>query len=471
MKPLITLLSFGLTWSATAQVTISGTFVNAPIGSEVAITHYNNTIEWDEVSIAKAKVDEQGRFSATFPWDKAGPAQMQLADQYTKLFLTPGDSLHFTCDYANFDSTLHYTGRGSVPNNYMAADVLAAFDQKAVQSIAQFDNADHFVYVMDSLEQMNRELLQSYDTPEWSAEFRQYITASTKYRFVNHRWMYRIGYDNEEKKFVHKEMPKGYFAFLGKLNLDDEGAFDNGMYSTSLTRYLTEFPGPTADLPDSLSAAKRTELWVKQNYEYRKSLFKGKVRDHQLTVFVKNQLEQVNDNPALLEWLIKDYKATCTTPAYVAIMDRTYAAAKRMMPGQPAPGFTVVDTLNKPVSLASLSGQVVFIDFWATWCAPCRVAMPRVKALEEKFMGRKEVTFLKVNVNDDRQRWKDFLLKERPAGRNLFADEQQSAELRKAYNFDGIPHYVLIGKDGKLIDANAAPDEDAETKIRKALGL
>jgi hypothetical protein len=53
---------------------------------------------------------------------------------------------------------------------------------------------------------------------------------------------------------------------------------------------------------------------------------------------------------------------------------------------------------------------------------------------------------------------------------NLFADEERSAELRKAYNFNGIPHFVLNGKDGRLIDANAGPDERTGVKIRAALG-
>jgi thioredoxin-related protein len=96
--------------------------------------------------------------------------------------------------------------------------------------------------------------------------------------------------------------------------------------------------------------------------------------------------------------------------------------------------------------------------------------MPRVSELEEQFKDRKDVVFVKVNVNDDLKRWKDFVAKRSLTGMNLFADEERSAELRKAYNFNGIPHFVLIGKDGRLIDANAGPDERTGVKIRAALG-
>ena len=456
--------------TASAQVSVSGTFQNAPPGSEVEISGYNNSIEWDEVSVAKAKV-ERGRFSAVFPWEKAGPAQLHIADQYSKLFLAPGDSLQINCDYARFDSTLHYTGRGAVANNYMAADVLEAFDRKAVQATAQFDDASQFTHYVDSLEQMNRELLRTHESPQWTAVFRQYITSSTMYRFVNHRWRYRIGYDREKKNFFHKEMPEGYFAFFEKLDLDDEGAYDNGMYSTALLRYLAEAPGYNAVVLDTIPEERKMEVRTKQRYAYQRSLFKGKVRDHQLSVFMKEQLERGNSDPALLAWLVSDYKATCTNPEYVAIIDRIYARALTLMPGEPAPDFTVVDLDGKQVSLSSYKGMVVFLDFWATWCAPCRVAMPKVKALEEKFKDREDVAFLKVNVLDERQRWKDFVAKEAMGGRNFFAGKPETQALLKAYNFDGVPHYVLIGQDGKLIDAQAGLQEGTEAKIRAALGL
>lgn len=454
--------------SAQAQVTLSGTFLNGPPGAEVDLTCFNNTIEYTQVAVAHAALDAQGHFTLHFPWTEAKEAQLQLAEQQTSLFLSPGDSLVLRCDYTNFDSTLHYAGRGAAENNYMAADVLGNFDRAAAEGTALFKDAGRFTLFVDSIEQANHALLQTQDTTVWSAAFRQRMRTEVKYRYVNPRWMYKIGYDPEKNTFVMKDMPAGYFDFLQRLDLDDEAAFDNGTYSTALLRYMSEDPRSRPDLPDSLTEDQKMALRAKHGYTYRQKLFKGKVRDHQLTKYVQDKLGEFANQPDLLAWLMNRYKADCTTPDYVAIINERYATAQRLMPGKPAPGFTLVDSAGKSISLADLKGKVIFMDYWATWCGPCLVAMPKVKALEEQFKDRADLVFLKVNVNDDRARWMAYLRKNTPGGLQLFADEQRSAELRKAYNFNGIPHFVLVGKDGGIVDAKTYLDLAAD-KIAKAL--
>ncbi len=465
--PLI-ILAF-LPCGTNAQVSISGIFLNTPPGAEVEISCYTNTIEWDKVTLAKAAVDANGRFSVAFPWAVAGQAELLVADQYTRLFLGPGDSLVLTCDHARFDSTIHYSGQGSLENNFLAADMCAGYLNMAYDATATIEDARSFALFVDSLEQLNRALFDRADDPSWNASFRRYVTTELEYRFVDPRWMYSIGYDQERNEFNRKDLPSGYFDFLHGLDLDDQAAYDHGTYNTALERFMSEDPAAKVNVPDSLTPNAKVEMWVRASYAYRKGLFKGKVRDHQLTAFVKGQLEERSDSPALLEWLVNDHEATCTTPAYVALIDRLRTDAARLMPGQPAPGFALADTSGALVSLGDLKGKVVLLDFWATWCAPCLVSMPKVNELEERFKDRMDLVFVKVNVNDDRERWKDFVAKRSLTGMNLFADEERSAELRKAYNFDGIPHFVLIGKDGRLIDANVHPDDRAEAKIRAAM--
>lgn len=454
---------------ASAQVTISGTFKSVPPGSEVAITCYNNPIERDELAVANAKLDEHGSFSVTFPWDKPGEAQLQVADQYTQLFLSPGDSLHLRCDYAHFDSTLQYTGRGAAENNYMAADVLAAYGNKASQGTAAFDDAGKFTAFVDSLEQLNGEMLRTRENAHWSEAFRRYITTTTRYRFVYPRWMFLITYDQGKQAFVRREVPAAYYDFLKSLDIHDQQAADNDEYNGALSYYVSELYDGNMKFADSLADAQKQEMWIIGAYTNRRTLFQGKLRDFQLTKFIEGQLGQYGAHTALIDSLITDYKAFCTTPDYVAIIDKIHAAAVRVMPGQPAPDFTLADTAGHPVRLADLKGKVVFIDFWATWCAPCLVSMPKVKEMEEQFKDRSDVVFLKVNVRDDGQRWKDFVRKRKLGGTNLFADGDHTKALFKAYNFDGIPHFVLVGKDGKLVDAATYPGEEATAKLRAAL--
>ena len=91
--------------------------------------------------------------------------------------------------------------------------------------------------------------------------------------------------------------------------------------------------------------------------------------------------------------------------------------------------------------------------------------MPQSYELMEKFKNRNDMVFLYINISDDIERWKKFLAKENMEGVSLYANKEQTENLYKTYSFNGIPHYVLIDKQGKLINANLAGLKDAEKII------
>jgi hypothetical protein len=73
-----------------------------------------------------------------------------------------------------------------------------------------------------------------------------------------------------------------------------------------------------------------------------------------------------------------------------------------------------------------------------------------------------------VNVNDDMDKRKNFVTKQKMPGAHVFATQEQSDSLYTAFNFNGIPHYVLIDKQGNIIDANADNSEKTQLKIEAA---
>ena len=457
-----------ISFQSIGQVIVSGEVVNAPIHAQAEITYYNNTIEWTEISASTVPVDSSGHFKMTFTLKEATSAKLIIAKQYTNIFLVPGDSIHLTVDYNKFDETIYYSGKGAAANNYLAADLLADFKTKANRYSA-FNDADKFKRYIDSLESVNIEFLKAYDASGFSEEFRNYITATTRYRFINPRWMYKVGYDNETKKFFDKPVPENYFDFLRSVDLDDEQAYDNSTYNTALMRYLFEFHDSKIEIPDSLSELQKIQMYIRENYNYRKLIFKNNVLEYQLTSFLKQHIGLIARDVQFADELIDDYKSICKNPVYISIVDSIYLQANKLAPGNPAPDFSLTNIDDKSISLSSLKGKVVFIDFWATWCVPCISAMSQTHRLIQYFSENNAVVFLNVNVNDDMRMWKNFVLKEKMPGEHLFATKEQSDNLYKSYNFSGIPHYVLIDKHGKIIDANANNSEKTKLKIQSAV--
>jgi peroxiredoxin len=79
--------------------------------------------------------------------------------------------------------------------------------------------------------------------------------------------------------------------------------------------------------------------------------------------------------------------------------------------GKPAPDFACTDAAGQTIRLSALKGQVVLLDFWATWCGPCRAEFPHMRELKRQYAGR-PLTIVGISVDEDRGAWEKFLKKE-----------------------------------------------------------
>jgi peroxiredoxin len=113
----------------------------------------------------------------------------------------------------------------------------------------------------------------------------------------------------------------------------------------------------------------------------------------------------------------------------------------------PAPNFTLQSRDGKTVSLADMKGQVVMINFWATWCGPCRQEMPHLQALYERYNSL-GFTLLGVNVEDNPNGAKKWLEENGPVTFPVLFDPK--SEVSQLYKVVAMPSTVLVGRDGTM---------------------
>lgn len=132
----------------------------------------------------------------------------------------------------------------------------------------------------------------------------------------------------------------------------------------------------------------------------------------------------------------------------------------------PAIDFAFPDADGKTVALSDFKGKLVYVDVWATWCGPCKKELPHLKALEEEFRGNPDVVFLSVatDPSKDEQKWKNYIKNNAMKGVQLFAGSNAKRDLMEPYKITGIPRFILVGKDGKLITANAPRPSSPEIR-------
>lgn len=118
--------------------------------------------------------------------------------------------------------------------------------------------------------------------------------------------------------------------------------------------------------------------------------------------------------------------------------------------GKEAPDFTLADTEGRNVSLKSLRGKYVLVDFWASWCKPCRMENPNVVAAFEKF-SNKNFTILGVSLDKDKASWMRAIQDDRLNWKQVSDLKYWSSEVVPLYNIEGIPFNVLLDPKGIVI--------------------
>lgn len=136
-------------------------------------------------------------------------------------------------------------------------------------------------------------------------------------------------------------------------------------------------------------------------------------------------------------------------------------------PGRPSPDFSGVDINGKTYTLKDFRGKYVYIDIWATWCAPCRQEQPYLKRLEEKMRGR-NITFLSLSIDSDKAKWKERVKSGELCGTHLYIG--RGSKFQKDYKIEGIPHFILLDPYGRIINSSMTrPSSEDTEKILSSL--
>ena len=146
-------------------------------------------------------------------------------------------------------------------------------------------------------------------------------------------------------------------------------------------------------------------------------------------------------------------------PEYTEAVQAALDVALKLQPGQPAPEFTLDDLDGQLVSLSQFKGQVVLIDFWASWCGPCIGDLPYLRKIKEETADW-PVVFLNVSIDEDEAAWRESIDKHGIEGVHVRADGFGS-EVAKSYQVRGIPSYYLVDSQGLIVERFRIRDTDA----------
>ena len=152
---------------------------------------------------------------------------------------------------------------------------------------------------------------------------------------------------------------------------------------------------------------------------------------------------------------------------YVKDLDGIIKQLENVQIGKVAPEFSLPDTAGVSVSLSDFRGKYVLLDFWASWCPPCRRENPNVvKAFNE--YKDKNFTIVGISLDKDKSKWMKAIADDNLAWTHLSDLKYWDSEIPALYGVRGIPANVLLDPDGVIVAKNIT-GEDLHKKLKEVI--
>lgn len=455
MKLFLSSIIFLFAVNIHAQVNISGIVKNyADSVFYIMETggFHNFTRVWRDNRVA-VKIDEQNKFKAVIPEKAIGTWYLKTATGNQVFDLVKGQKLELIADFSqpdplraigkNADDFNYSSWSKTIFNNYTAANKLS---EKLKQS-----NIDSVLYYRSLLSAHKQETLNNYNAlHKLSDNYYNWLASKYVYEQYERTLVENIKKrDSLDDATISKLIQKGI--------TDEYAALNTPEYNDLVDFYITDLfnrqHNSNGTLPERFAFASDN------------SALTGSTKDVYLSRF--------------MAWLIKtpDSVYAPLFKAYDQIvqnktMKQDVINRRNDYINPPKLASSTIDT-NRASSITGIlkkyNGKIVYIDFWASWCIPCRAEMPNAAALKQKLKG-KDIVFVYFGYNDKEPAWLKARSQLEIEGEHYLLDEKMVKEAEELFGINGIPHYAIVNRSGKIISRRADRPSGVYKQLIDALG-
>lgn len=411
---------------------------------------FSFTIDLDAPTRAFIISPSRQKVSETFTVRQAnGKDTAKTVDTYSSFiiyfYLVPGDKQQIEVDASDIRHTLSIRGRHATDSRYLNEEDWRFNNYKEKHLKNYYGYANYPLEMYKEYVAERKDIRLAY-LDEFAGEHKisKHLAHISRQSIVHDATIALINYPQMRASYTRTayEAPNGYYAFLDAVSIDDSETDKGLAYYYFLDYYLkTRYKLANLD---------------RDYFDYVESILKGK------TLYEYNAWALGSNFKKRLYDL---FGPDCPYPLLAKKVKEKYQKMEGMLEGNPAPPVFFYDLAGERVGLADLKGKFLYLDLWATWCGPCIEEIPALKVLQEAYKDS-DILFVSISVDKerDKEKWKRFVQQKNLGGVQLWIDKENNQVLKETFNILQIPRFILLDKEGRIVDANALRPSDKRVR-------
>lgn len=396
-----------------------------------------------------AKIGGENNFEVGLDIQREQIVLVEYGEAQFELFLSPNDQkINIQFDASNVLPSLSFNGDRSDENNFLnffrlnyskrgkptvfkEGGFITTFDQEMVRRAKAYSAEDYFGLIQS---QYQTQLHYLHNQPNLNRVLFKYIEKEIRWTYETNKIAF-ILYNRDRLSLGDL---RGYwvrYGFLQTVDINDDHSVSFPVYQNLLQAFIhylyCETPVRSPDLG-------------LEYYRFIERNLSGRSRFFMLGKLMIDNYRHFGNSDLILK-VHKNFQRNNPYNEYTHIINEIFGAELEYLNREMVPGFTVKGEQGQKIELQDFSGKVVYVSFWASWCAPCLQGFRDSKTVRNK-LRENGVVFLNVNLDKSEAIWKNTLQREHITGTNTFAIDLET--LKTKFNINSLPFYLCVDKAG-----------------------